>query len=364
MQLFFRLFLSWNICFLFFSEISSAFSALLKKNPYCAVVMDPESGAVLGGERFSAAVYPASLTKLMTLLLLFDVLKKNKVSLNSLFRISEKASRQPPCKLGLKKGQKISVEDCILALAVRSANDVAMVVAENLGGSEKTFVKAMNKKAQLIGLKNTFFVNPSGWHHPAQKTTALDIAHLVQFIWREYPEYTSFLCQPCFSRNKQIYYTTNKLVGVVDGLKISKTGYTGPAGYGLATLTERNQQARIVVVIGKKERKARDQEVGKLIHLAYSQPNSLYAFFQNTGSTIPENQVAKANSQSFEVSELAEDLLKLSKQSLRALPKKKMKKWGGKKLALKSIKVTPLKKAQKPKARTKRLSPYIPWDRV
>lgn len=242
------------------------------KNPYAAVVVDAKSGQIIEGFNEDVRIYPASLTKMMTLLLLFDVLQKKKIRLDTLFRVSNHASQQPACKLGLRPGQKISVKDCILALAVRSCNDVAMVVAENLGWNEKRFVRAMNKKAQLLGMKKTHFENPSGWHHPYQKTTASDLAILTKALWDRYKEYAHFLAKPSFSFGNKTYKSTNKLVGVVPGLKISKTGYTDASGYNLATLTSKNNQDKIIIVIGKKTGKERDANVKQLIQAAFESP--------------------------------------------------------------------------------------------
>ena len=233
------------------------------------VIMDPVSGKVLYGSNYQASVYPASLTKMMSLFLLFEALEKKKINLSTLFGVSKKASAQPPSSLGLSPREKISVRQCILGLAVKSANDVAMVVAENLGGNSYNFVKMMNRKALELGLFRTNFCNPSGLPNYCQKTTAKDMALLLRALWKRFPYYSSFFQTKSFTRHKHAYNNTNKLLSKVNGLKMGKTGYINASGFNLATLTIRQNKPVIVVMIGGKTRQDRDLQVKTLIETFY-----------------------------------------------------------------------------------------------
>ena len=145
-----------------------------------AFVMDARTGRYICGYNEDVQTQPASLTKMMTLLLTFKALKNRKIKLSSTLKISKKAASQQPCKLGLKAGEKITVRNAILALVTKSANDVAVALGEFIGGNENTFVYLMNKEARRLNMKSTVFVNPSGWKNPKQLTTARDMAKLAQ----------------------------------------------------------------------------------------------------------------------------------------------------------------------------------------
>jgi D-alanyl-D-alanine carboxypeptidase len=242
---------------------------------YAAVVMDPLSGTVLQEVRGEERMYPASLTKMMTLFLVFEALQDKRVFLNSRFKVSQSASEQPPCKLGVRAGETLPLHTCILAVAVRSSNDIACVIAENVAGSQKRFVQWMNHKAKALGLLKTHFSNPSGLHHPNQYSSAKDMALLVHALWKQFPEYTSFLSQSSFKWNKRTYVSTNKLLGRVPGIQIGKTGFTEPAGWNLATLTLRGLKPVITVVMGMPSPKERDVQLATLIEAYYRTPSAL-----------------------------------------------------------------------------------------
>lgn len=242
---------------------------------YSAVVMDANSSKIINAVQHTKSIYPASLTKLMTLFILFESLKKKNISLDTKFTVSKLASSQPASKLGVCCGQKISVHECIFALSVRSSNDIAVVVAENLAKSLKQFVMRMNQTAHRLHLNDTYFCNPSGWHHSAQRTTAKDMAILLRALWLSFPKYTPFLGMTSFERNKKLYRNTNKLQGQVPGMKMGKTGYTQPSGYHLATLTMQNNRPVIVVVMGMKSANQRNRHMSNIINTFYTAPNNL-----------------------------------------------------------------------------------------
>lgn len=243
--------------------------------PYTAIVMDPCSGAIIDGVNHQKVVYPASLTKMMTFYLLFDALARKKISLHTLFTVSSLASKQPPCKWGLAPGQKISVKDCILAMSVRSCNDVAVTVAENLGGSLKAFAHLMNTTARSLQMHQSWFHTPSGLHHPLHKSSAKDMALMLRALWLKFPQYSHFLRVAAVRKKNQVLQTTNKLQVKVAGMKMGKTGYTGPAGYNLATLVVQGQTPAIFVVMGMKSATERNAHMEKIIHAFYNNPQSL-----------------------------------------------------------------------------------------
>ena len=246
----------------FFAPIASA-----AKLAY--VVLDGHTGKRFAGKNEEAIIYPASLTKMMTLYLLFESLEKRKVKMNTQFLVSKRASQHPPSKLGLRAGQKICVKDCILAVATKSCNDVTTVVAENLAGSVPGFVRRMNQKARALGLCRTVFQNPTGWHHPAQYTTAKDMGKLIRALWVRFPQYSHFLCRKEFHYQGRKLCATNRLIGQVKGLCMGKTGFTCPAGFSLATLTCRRKTPVVVVVMGAPSGKNRDTQVKTLIERFY-----------------------------------------------------------------------------------------------
>ncbi|ETZ07717.1 D-alanyl-D-alanine carboxypeptidase DacF [Holospora obtusa F1] len=172
-------------------------------------------------------------------------------------------------KLWVKPGQKLTVKECIQAVCVFSCNDIATVIAENLAGSVPAFVQMMNRNARKIGMRNTVFKNPSGWHHPDQVTSSKDIALLMRAIWVRFFNYGHFLGTKSFSYQKRIYHNTNRLLGKVEGLCMGKTGYTSHAGYNLSTLTIRNHRPVIVVVVGAASGQTRNKKVLDLIEKFY-----------------------------------------------------------------------------------------------
>ncbi len=163
-----------------------------------SLVVDVSNGKVLHSKNANVKIYPASLAKGMTLYLLFESINSGKISLNDYFHVSKAATKTLPSKLYLQEGEKIKVSDAVLALAVKSANDVAMVIAENLAGSEKKFINLMNKRAKQLGMNNTRFMNASGWHDPKQVSTANDIAKLYMALKRDFPKYYHFCSKTNF----------------------------------------------------------------------------------------------------------------------------------------------------------------------
>lgn len=255
------------------------------------VVLDPLTHRVVEGSNTNCRVFPASLAKLMTLYIVFDALEKKKLSLNTSCPVSRAASRCLPSKLWVKPGQKLSLQQCILAIAVSSCNDVATVIAERVGGNVCNFVKLMNRYAKRLGMHSTVFKNPSGWHHPKQVSSPKDIAVLMRAIWMRFSQYGHFLGVKQFSYRGRMYNNTNRLLGKVQGLRMGKTGYTARAGYNLSTFTLRNHRPVIVVVTGASSSTARDQKVLALIERFYQNHGVQRNYLKWSHRNVPKRKM-------------------------------------------------------------------------
>ena len=230
-----------------------------------AVVIDGETGAVLYQKNIDHRHYPASLTKLMTLYLLFDALDRGVVALDTEFTASKRAAGQPNSKLGLRRGQTITVRDAILALVVKSANDVGTVVAEALAGSETEFARAMTIKAIALGMKQTRFRNATGLPNKGQLTTAHDMARLARALYRDFPRYYHFFAATSFTYGGKTFTGHNKFVSSYSGADGLKTGYIRASGFNLAASAVRGDQRLFAVVLGQNSPARRDREMAKLL---------------------------------------------------------------------------------------------------
>ncbi len=239
--------------------------ATAEERAYSALVLDAASGEQLYAVDADSARFPASLTKMMTLYLLFEAVADGRYTLSSPLTVSANAAAQPPSKLGLQAGSTITVQQAARALAVRSANDVGMAVAENLAGSEAAFARQMTQQARALGLSRTRFVNATGLPDPAQVTTARDMAKLGLALKQRFPQYASYFRAKSFSYNGRTFKATNNLLGRVAGVDGLKTGYIRMSGYNLVATARRGGKQLIVVVIGGRSESARDREVTRLI---------------------------------------------------------------------------------------------------
>ena len=237
---------------------------------YADIVIDASSGEVLHAANADTMNYPASLTKMMTLYLLFDALERGKIRLDQGLPVSQHAAEQPATRLGLRKGSTIPVEKAILALIIQSANDVAMVVAEALGGSEQAFARKMTQTAQLLGMKHSIFRNPSGLPDPAQRTTARDMAVLALALLQDFPQYYDYFAVRQFKFNGRTYTTHNRLMQSYAGIDGLKTGYTRASGYNLVTSAVRDGHRLIGVVLGGKTWARRDKQMVSLLDRGFS----------------------------------------------------------------------------------------------
>lgn len=253
---------------------SSVYAANKKPIPLpvqTSLVINAKTGKILHEKNSTAKIYPASLTKLMTLYLLFESIESGKLTMNKKLYVSHKAEKMPPCKLGVKKGESITVREAIAALATKSANDVAVVVAESIAGSEAKFAKLMNVRARQLGMKDTHFKNASGWHDPAQKTTAKDLAKLAIAIKRDYLPYYNFFAKNSFVYKGKVVRGHNRVNETYDGAEGLKTGFTTPAGYNLITAATKKNVSLIGVVTGGRSAASRDQQMVKLLDSHFNQ---------------------------------------------------------------------------------------------
>jgi D-alanyl-D-alanine carboxypeptidase len=233
--------------------------------PFSSIVVDGNSGSVLQAASPDALRHPASLTKVMTLYLLFERLENGKLKLDSSLQVSEHASEQAPTKLGLKPGQSISVEDAIKGIVTKSANDAAVAVAENLGGDEDSFAKLMTQKAHAIGMAHTNYANASGLPDDDQVTTARDQAVLGRAIQEKFPRYYRYFSTESFVYHGEAMRNHNHLLGVVDGVDGIKTGFTRASGFNLLTSLHRDGRYLIAVVMGGPSASERDDRMRELI---------------------------------------------------------------------------------------------------
>lgn len=233
--------------------------------PYAAFVIDVKTGEVLHAENADARRYPASLTKVMTLYMLFEQLEAGRLRLDSPLRVSARAAAEPPSKIGVRAGSTIEVEDAILALVTKSANDVAAVVAENLGGSVENFARQMTQRARELGMASTTFRNPHGLPDNGQVTTARDMARLAVAIQDRFPQYYRYFQRRSFGFAGKTYRNHNRLLGRVEGVDGIKTGFIRASGFNLMTNAKANGRHIVTIVMGGKSGAHRDGIVERLV---------------------------------------------------------------------------------------------------
>ncbi|HXH03959.1 MAG TPA: D-alanyl-D-alanine carboxypeptidase [Candidatus Competibacteraceae bacterium] len=237
---------------------------------YAALVVDADSGRVLFERNAHEQRYPASLTKMMTLYLLFEALQQGRVGLQSRLPVSANAAAKPPTNLNLKPGDTISVETAIRALVVRSANDVATVIAEALGQTEFQFAAMMTQKARALGMTRTRFRNASGLPDEDQVSTAWDLYLLAKALMRDFPQYYAYFNTRAFSHQGAHYQTHNRLLLNYPGADGLKTGYIRASGFNLVTSARRDGQRLIAVVLGGNTARQRDAHMRNLLDAGFA----------------------------------------------------------------------------------------------
>ncbi len=236
---------------------------------YSAVVIDAQSGEVLYSIRADSPRYPASVTKVMTLYLTFEALARGDLRLTDEITMSRHAASMQPTKLGIAPGKTLSVEDAIQAMTIQSANDVAVAMAEHLGGTETRFAAMMTLKAKELGMNNSRFVNACGLPDSRQISTAHDIAILSRAIMRDFPQYYSYFGQNQFTYGRKTMTNHNNLLRTMPGVDGLKTGYTSASGYNLAASAVQGNRRLITVVLGGSSGAMRDGEVARLLNAGF-----------------------------------------------------------------------------------------------
>jgi D-alanyl-D-alanine carboxypeptidase len=264
---------------------------------FSSIVVDAKTGEVIDSNKADELRHPASLTKVMTLYLLFAELEAGRLKLDSKIRISTEAAAQPPSKLGLKPGETIDVEDAIKAIVTRSANDVAVAVAEIIAGDENSFARLMTQRARSLGMMRTVFRNASGLPDPDQVTTARDMALLGLAVQDRFPKYYPYFATRVFHWRGVAIGNHNRLLGSVDGVDGIKTGYTRASGFNLISSVKRGDRQIVAVVMGGKTGAARDAYMRDLItekiRFAHAGPRTAPRFTENS-SPLPKPTSAAA----------------------------------------------------------------------
>jgi D-alanyl-D-alanine carboxypeptidase len=237
--------------------------------PASAMTIDLHTGRILYTKNASEPRYPASLTKVMTLYLLFDALRDGKISMTAKLRVSAHAAAQSPTKLDLSEGDTISVADAIGAIVTKSANDMAVTVAEALAGSEEEFARRMTQKARTIGMLNTTFRNASGLPDPDQRTTAQDLIILGQSILADHPERCKVFATKYFQYDGEIYRNHNTLLFSYEGMEGMKTGFTSASGFNLIATARRGDKRLLAVVLGGSSAGARNAAMRNILDNAW-----------------------------------------------------------------------------------------------
>lgn len=286
------------VCFAF---VIATISLTINSNAhakYASFVIDADTGEVLHGTNEDTRNYPASLTKMMTLYLIFERLEDKRWSLNTKLKVSRRAAAQPASKLGLVPGSTITVKQAILALAVKSANDVATTVAENISGKERSFGLKMTAKARSLGMKKTTFRNASGLPHRGQMSTARDMSVLARALLRDFPQHYHYFSTKSFRWNGRTYKTHNKLLKSYPGSDGFKTGYIRAAGYNLVSSATRNGRRIIGVVFGGRSSKHRNAHMIKLLDKGFSKLPGGKATMQIASAPTPTKSKTAMSSSS------------------------------------------------------------------
>lgn len=234
-----------------------------------ALVLDADSGEVLYSYRADAPHRPASLTKMMTLYLVFESMHQGRLHPDQKLTVSRRASNQRPSRLGLSRGRTIAVKDAVLALVTKSANDAAVVIAESIGGTEREFAQLMTRRAAALGMRQTYFANASGLHHGQQWTTARDMAILAKALIRDFPTEYRYFSTASFKWHGRRYENHNALLASYSGVDGIKTGYIRQSGFNLVASAKRDGRRIIGVVLGNPTQEVRDWRMTRLLDYGF-----------------------------------------------------------------------------------------------
>ncbi len=276
--------------FLATAAIASAFGQTFETSAKQVILLDHDTGSVLYEKNADATMFPASMSKVMTVMMVFDRLRDGNLTLESTVPVSEKAWRMGGSKMFVRVGDEVSVADLLRGIIVSSGNDASIVAAEAIGGTEERFAEMMTKRAEEIGLENTVFRNSTGWPDPDHVTTARDLAKLASYVIREFPQYYPLYSEREFTYGKSLggkpitQSNRNPLLyqGVgADGLK---TGYTKKAGFGLTASGVRDDRRLVMVIHGMDSIRTRSQEARRLFGWGFREFDN-YTLFKG-GETV------------------------------------------------------------------------------
>ncbi|WP_371055224.1 serine hydrolase [Rhodosalinus sp. K401] len=261
----------WGLYFIAFVWLVVVVPLSAAAAPYAAMVMDARTGEVLHSRNADTRLHPASLTKMMTLYVVFEAVENGEIGLDDLVTISRKAAAEPPSKLGLRAGQKIKLRYLIRAAAVKSGNDTATALAEAISGSEAAFARRMNRTAKAIGMTRTTFKNAHGLTQEGHLSTARDMTILGRQLFYDYPEYYNlFSRRSTHAGVKTVPNTNRRLLDAYRGADGIKTGYTRAAGFNLVASAERGGERIIATVFGGHSTAWRNQRVAELLDMGFA----------------------------------------------------------------------------------------------
>ncbi len=272
---------------------------IAEANPkYASIVMDARTGDVLRARNIDKRLHPASLTKMMTLYLTFEAVETGRLKLSTRIPISKYAASMVPSKLDLKPGQTIRVHDAIQVLVTKSANDVAVAVAEAIAGSEKKFGKLMTRRARDLGMMDSRFYNASGLYHPRQRSTARDIATLGLSLMKYFPHYYGYFNIKSFEYGGETYRNHNRLIGKYPGMDGLKTGYIRASGFNLAASAYRDGNRLIGVVFGGRSPQSRNRHMKHILDAGFRsmKPTSMQPVLANAPVPRMKPQLAVGSS--------------------------------------------------------------------
>ncbi|MEI7598841.1 MAG: D-alanyl-D-alanine carboxypeptidase family protein, partial [Aestuariivirga sp.] len=266
---------------------------------FSALTIDARNGKVLYANDIDGIRHPASLTKMMTLYLLFQDLSAGKLTMNSPITVSARCTGMAPSKLGVKAGQSITAETATRALVVKSANDIACAVAETLGGTESAFAQRMTRTARGLGMSRTLFLNASGLPNPRQVTSARDMATLGLRLMRDYPQYYPYFRTRSFVYQGKTIKGHNRLLGAYEGTDGIKTGYVAASGFNLVTSVRRGEKRLVGVVLGGKSGASRDAYMKQMLSKYFDDATNggtiaAYAGSSKGAKSTDETQTASA----------------------------------------------------------------------
>ncbi|MBR0673853.1 D-alanyl-D-alanine carboxypeptidase family protein, partial [Neoroseomonas soli] len=273
-------------------------AAQIGSDRYAAIVLDARNGNALIAANPDEQRYPASLTKMMTLYMLFEALRDGRVQLSTPIRMSEEAASRPPSKLGLPIGATLTAEQAILALVTKSANDVASAVGEHLAGSEERFAQQMTLRARSIGMTRTTFRNASGLPDPDNVTTARDMATLGLRLFRDFPNRYHYFSTVHFAWGRQTIRNHNRMLGDYDGADGIKTGFIRDSGFNIVTSAMRDGVRLVGVTMGGSSWVERDRHMGALLDQGFAQvgvaPRPPSALMAAAGTAVGSARAATA----------------------------------------------------------------------